>query len=98
VKYGDVFLAGVPLVLSGWSNHSAKYDLQLTDLGAGRSWYIAVELATATASWNYFDAGAFPSSDADTEIIPILFISSSGGTIIDVTEYHACNIHLAGNV
>ena len=95
--HGSVYLAGVAKTMSAWTNHGTGADLTVSGVTATTRYYVAVEFASATATWNS-TTSAFPASDDDTEVFPILTLTCAGSVITAVKEHWTCDIHVPSNV
>jgi hypothetical protein len=97
VAHGQVFLAGVAKTLSGWTDHGTGADLTLSSVTSTTRYYIEIDLATAAASWAS-TTGAFPSSDADTEIVEVLTLTCAGSVITGIKQHQCSNVRIPSNV
>jgi hypothetical protein len=95
--HGSVYLAGVAKTMSAWTNHGTGADLTISGVTSTTRYYVAVELGSGTATWNS-TTGAFPASDDDTEVFPILTLTCADSVITAIKEHHACDIHVPSNV
>lgn len=64
----------------------------LTGVTTTTKYWIAVELATATATWN--SGATYPASDSDTEVWPILELTCTAGIISAVHQCWDGDVHV----
>jgi hypothetical protein len=94
VLHGSVYISGASKTLSSWTNHGSGDDLTLSSVTTTTRYYIACEFGSSTtASWNS-TTGAFPASDSDTEVFPILTLTCADSVITGIKEHFTSDIHV----
>jgi hypothetical protein len=93
--HGNVYVKGVPLTCSGWTNHATGADLTIASITTTTYFYWLIDLAAATAAWTSNTTG-FPAVTATVYPYPILTLTCAGSVITAVKEHR--DVHLPGNV
>ncbi len=93
--HGNVYVKGVALTCSGWTNHSTGADLSITGITTTTYFYWLIDLLAATAAWTSNTTG-FPAVTASVYPYPILTLTCAGSVITAIKEHR--DVHLPGNV
>lgn len=90
LEAGSLYLAGVAKTITSLPS-------TLSSVTSTTRYYIEVDLAAATATWTS-TTSAFPASDGDTEIWPILTLTCADSVISTVKQHQTSDIHIPSNV
>ena len=88
---GGTLTAGLCFI-GGVSKTITSLPSTLSSVTSSIKYWVAVELATATATWN--SGTSYPASDSDTEIWPILEITCAASKITSYIQRWCADIHL----
>lgn len=95
--HGFVWLKGVSLTASGWTNHGTGANLSLSSLTSTTYGYFSIDLSAATATWATNTSG-FPASTATVLVKRIITITCASSIISAVKVHHTSDVDLPGNV
>jgi hypothetical protein len=95
LSHGKVYVKGVPLTCSGWTNHASDANLTISSITVTTYFYWLIDLAAATAAWTSNTTG-FPAVTATVYPYPILTLTCAGSVITTIKEHR--DVHLPGNV
>jgi hypothetical protein len=93
--HGKVYVKGVPLTCSGWTNHATGADLTIASITVTTYFYWLIDLAAATAAWTSNTTG-FPAVAATVYPWPILTLTCADSVITAIKEHR--DVQLPGNV